>query len=319
MACRPQSGVGSPRICISPSDHREPCPSARRVPFFTGQSSGVYQSIYVVLPATAHVVEILGDFYIDQLPPQHIRFSSTDQFCSPKRRKLVSALRTPLYVATDPSPWLDTEARAGPEGRGAAPLGPPAPALAPHSLGVDRQPGDADLNKTTMAGADPEAAIAFAARYLGGAPIQQHRGPMADGPCTKLAWAEWPDRHQWHVVRYDTADWVTLDGLRPTVPFNISDLATYIERLRDLTHGTYDQWLDVREVLEVGNLTAMAELFRRDAVPFGVWARPAEGTCSLYLNVPLNGIAVEITSRVFDGAWLARRCAASPFDLCAAD
>ena len=30
------------------------------VPFFTGQSSGIYQSIYVVIPGTAHVVEVLG-------------------------------------------------------------------------------------------------------------------------------------------------------------------------------------------------------------------------------------------------------------------
>jgi hypothetical protein len=68
------------------------------------------------------------------------------------------------------------------------------------ALGVDYLPGDADLNKTTMAGANPRAAIAFAVRYLGGSPVQQHRGPMADGPCTTLAWAEWPDQHQWHVV-----------------------------------------------------------------------------------------------------------------------
>jgi len=112
---------------------------------------------------------------------------------------------------------------------------------------------------------------------------------------------------------------VTTDALRPRVPFNISDLATYIENLRDLTHGTYDQWLDYREVMVVGNLTEMAEVLRKDGVPFGVWARPEEGTCSLYVDVPQNGIAVELVSSVFDGAWLARRCATSAFDLCAAD
>ena len=142
---------------------------------------------------------------------------------------------------------------------------------------------------------------------------------MADGPCTTLVWAEWPDEHEWHVVRYDTADWVTTDNLRPVVPYNISELAEYVEALRDLTHNTYDQWLDFREVMAVANLTEMADILRADGVPFGVWSRPSEGTCSLYVNLPRNGLAVELVSHVFDGAWLARRCAASLFDLCAAD
>ena len=47
------------------------------------------------------------------------------------------------------------------------------------------------------------------------------------------------------------------------------------------------------------------------------------GSCSLFVSLPRNGnVAVELTSRVFDGAdndWLARRCASSEFDLCAAD
>ena len=256
------------------------------VPFFTGQSAGVYQSIYVAIPGTGHIVEVLGDWYLPALPPCHVRFSSVDQFCSPKRRRRLRASAPPL-------PSLD--------------------------LGVAYSPGDADTNKTTMAGADPRAAIDFAVRYLGGSPVQQHRGPMADGPCTTLAWAEWPDSHEWHVVRYDTADWVSSDGLRPAVPFNVSQLAEYVEALRDLTHGTYDQWLDHREVLSVGNLTELARVLRGDGVPFAVRSRPDEGTCSLLVDLPRNGLAVEVVSRVFDGAWLARRCAANEFDLCAPD
>ena len=103
------------------------------------------------------------------------------------------------------------------------------------------------------------------------------------------------------------------------MPFNISQYAAYIEQLRDLTHGTYDQYLDYREWMEVGNLTEISELLRADGVPFGVWARPEEGTCSLLVNVPGNGIAVELESRVFGGVWLSKRCATSFFDLCAAD
>ena len=90
-----------------------------------------------------------------------------------------------------------------------------------------------------------------------------------------------------------------------------------LARGSQLKHNVYDQWLDFREVLLVGNLTAMAEVLRNDAVPFGVWSRRAEGTCSLFVDLPKNGIAIELTSRVFDGAWLASKCAASPFDLCA--
>ena len=33
-----------------------------RVPFFTGTSSGLYESVYVVIPGTAKVVELLGDY-----------------------------------------------------------------------------------------------------------------------------------------------------------------------------------------------------------------------------------------------------------------
>ena len=174
------------------------------------------------------------------------------------------------------------------------------------------------LSWPLIAGADPEAAIAFAVQYLGGSPIQQHRGPQGDGPCTKLSWAEWPDLHQWHVVNYKSADWVTFDQLRPIVPFNISDLAQYVETLRDLRAHRYDAWLDYREILRVGNLTEMAEVLRADGVPFGVWARPSEQTCSLYVNLPNNGLAVELVSSEFSGKWLHNQCASSHFDLCAA-
>jgi len=268
------------------------------VPFFTGQSGGLYQSVYVVIPGTGQVVEVLGNFMIDVLPRHHVRFSSTDQFCSPKR------LRRRLG-----------ESNSGIHGGGGSSS---SSSSSSSSLGINYKNGDADLNKTTMAGADPEAAIAFAVRYLGGSPIQQHRGPQGDGPCTKLAWAEWPDLHQWHVVKYSSADWVTTDQLRPAVPYNISDLAKYVEELRALGSNVYDMWLDNREVLQVGNLTEMAEVLQADGVPFGVWSQPAEGTCSIYLDLPGNGLAVELVSREFGGEPLRSRCVSSRFDLCAA-
>jgi hypothetical protein len=39
-----------------------------------------------------------------------------------------------------------------------------------------------------------------------------------------------------------------LPWLRPQVPFNLTQFADYIEGIRDLTHNTYDQFLDFREV-----------------------------------------------------------------------
>ena len=78
------------------------------------------------------MVEVLGNFVLPSLPPSHVRFSSTDQFCSPKRRR---------------------RAALAPSGGGGGVAG-----LAWDALGVDYSPGDADTNKTTMAGADPEAA-----------------------------------------------------------------------------------------------------------------------------------------------------------------
>ena len=38
-----------------------------QVPFFTTQSSGIFESLYVQIPHTAKIVELLGDF---MLPPQ---------------------------------------------------------------------------------------------------------------------------------------------------------------------------------------------------------------------------------------------------------
>lgn len=113
------------------------------VPFFTGQSDGMYQSIYVAIPGTGHVVEVLGDFYLADLPPNHVRFSSTTQFCSPKRR------RRRALAATHASHGPTVSASSARSN-----------ALDPNELGINYHNGDADLNKTTMAGTDPEASIA---------------------------------------------------------------------------------------------------------------------------------------------------------------
>ena len=132
----------------------------------------------------------------------------------------------------------------------------------------------------------------------------------------KLAWAEWPDRHQWHVVDYKTADWVSIDGLRPAVPFNISELATYVEGLRRLDADVHDQYLDYHDIFHVGALGPIRALLVADGVPHLVRGRPAEGTCSLYLDLPRNGIAVELRSANYEP--LHALCEAQPFDLCAA-
>ena len=101
------------------------------------------------------------------------------------------------------------------------------------------------------------------------------------------------------------------------MPFNVSQLATYIEDLRDLGSNQYDQWLDNGDIFSVSNLSVIAEVLREDGVPFGVWSRPKEKTCSLYLNLPGNGLAVELRSFEFGVPWLNKRCQASMFDLCA--
>ena len=300
------------------------------VPFFTGNSDGVFQSVYVVIPGTGRVVEVLGDWVPSPpgaLPSSHVRFSSTDQFCSPKRRRAL------LGGGDGGGDGRGGRGGRG-DGRGDGRAGGGGGGDARAALGVDYSAGDADTNKTTMAGADPDAAVAFAARYLGATPVQQHRGPMADGPCVKLAWAQWPDAHQWHVVDYKSADWVTIDSLRPTVPYNISQLAAYVEGLRRLgggaedavepsggdDDGAYDQYLDYHDIFEVGNLTALWQLVVADGVPHLVRGRAARA-CSLYLNVPKNGIAVELRAADGDAVGsdeLRKLCAARPFDLCAA-
>ena len=105
---------------------------------------------------------------------------------------------------------------------------------------------------------------------------------------------------------------------------NVSRRGMALQRVRrrfrragdhDLDHGFC--WIAVPLPGRGRHLKALAEVLRADGVPFGVWARPDEGTCSVYVDLPNNGIAVELVSRVFDGAWLARRCADSVFDLCA--
>ena len=129
-----------------------------------------------ILPSLPHMTlgslpsQILGNWILPSLPTNHVRFSSTDQFCSPKRR------RRSLFTGSQSTGSLPTAVPHGRESNFSYFGIPPA-----SDLGIDYMPGDADLNKTTMASADPHAAVAFAAHYLGGSPVQQHRGPMAGG------------------------------------------------------------------------------------------------------------------------------------------
>ena len=124
-------------------------------------------------------------------------------------------------------------------------------------------------------------------------------------------------RGRGHVVDYKSADWVSTDGLRPGVPFNISQLAAYVEALRHLDDDVHDQFLDYRDVFAVGNLTEVFEILVDDGVPHLVRGRPAERTCSLLLNLPNNGIGVELRSTEFGTGALRDACEARPFDLCA--
>ena len=176
------------------------------VPFFVTQSDGLYESVYVELPATGKVVEVLGDFVLGSpLPPTHVRLSSTQQFCTPKRRR-------------------DRRRRLGAD----RPAGRDSP-FAWDTFGPVYAAGDADGNKTTIAGADPDAAVDFAVAYLGASRVEQKRGPEGDGDCAKLAWAQFrADAHQWHVVDARRADWVTRGGGEPGVPYNISQLAACV-------------------------------------------------------------------------------------------
>ena len=159
-----------------------------------------------ILPSLPHMTlgslpsQILGNWILPSLPTNHVRFSSTDQFCSPKRR------RRSLFTGSQSTGSLPAGSQStgslstgslptGSHPTGSHPTGS-LPTAVPHGresnfsyfgippasdLGIDYMPGDADLNKTTMASADPHAAVAFAAHYLGGSPVQQHRGPMAGG------------------------------------------------------------------------------------------------------------------------------------------
>eukprot|EP00929_Paragymnodinium_shiwhaense_P063389 TRINITY_DN31666_c2_g1_i1.p1 TRINITY_DN31666_c2_g1~~TRINITY_DN31666_c2_g1_i1.p1 ORF type:complete len:671 (-),score=73.42 TRINITY_DN31666_c2_g1_i1:120-2045(-) len=254
------------------------------VPFFTGLSSGLYESVYVAIPGTGKIVEVLGDYDTDApLPANYIRFSSTQQFCTPKRR------------LSEGGSFMD-------------------------ELGVNYRSGDADINKTTFASADPDKAVEFAVKYLGASRIQQGRAPPADGQCAKLAWAQWPDGHQWHLVDAKAADWVSVDHMRPAVPFNISELAQYIEALRDLKANQYDQWLDYRDVFQVSDLSAIAEVLDADGVDYGIWGRPTDmgRMCLIILNIPKNGIAIELRSSEYAAPWLKKRCETSTWDLCSA-
>ena len=77
------------------------------------------------------------------------------------------------------------------------------------------------------------------------------------------------------------------------------------------------RYLDYHDVLEVGNLTQMRAVLAADGVSHLVRGRAAEGTCSLYVDLPRNGVGVELRSREFGGV-LRDECEARPFDLCAA-
>ena len=46
-----------------------------QVPFFTTQSGGIFESLYVQIPHTAKIVELLGDFMLPLRAPQLPRFS----------------------------------------------------------------------------------------------------------------------------------------------------------------------------------------------------------------------------------------------------
>lgn len=153
-------------------------------------------------------------------------------------------------------------------------------------------PGGADMKKTTMAAPDPEAVVQFAVQYLGASAIHQRRGVVADGECATLKWARWPDGHEWHVVNTFSTDWVDKDHLRPAVPFNITEFAAYVDGLRDLRGGVYDQYLDYREVLVTQALEPVCRRLAAGGVAF-LPARTAEGACSVIASMP-GGLAVEV-------------------------
>ena len=84
------------------------------------------------------------------------------------------------------------------------------------------------------------------------------------------------------------------------------------------TVQVYDQWLDYSDVFRVRNLTALALVVAADDVDSIVRGREGGG-CSLYLNVPGNGKAIEVvalTRAHVGSAWLSAKCALRKFDLC---
>ena len=74
------------------------------------------------------------------------------------------------------------------------------------------------------------------------------------------------------------------------------------------------------DILAVGNLTELHALLLADGVPHLVRGRPARAgqpaTCAIYLDLPNNGVGVELFSAEYGGA-LRARCEARQFDLCA--
>lgn len=239
------------------------------IPFWTTLDSGYYQSVYVAVPGTGCVVEVLGNFFTNPLLPRsHIRIASTQQFCTPYDGRSIALRGT---AKAGGSGFRHVHARR---------------------LRVT-DAGTADMNKTTWAAPDPEAVVRFAVQFLGASPIQQKRGPPADGQCATLRWARWPDGHEWHVVYTFSTDWVTKDHLAPAVPFNVSGFAAYVERNRDLKAGRYDEYLDYRDILVAEDLAPIERRLQAAGVPYLEEAAGAGSHRAIVIGLP-GGLAVEV-------------------------
>ena len=83
-----------------------------------------------------------------------------------------------------------------------------------------------------------------------------------------------------------------------------------------LRANVHDQYLDYHDILSVGNLTEIHGILVEDGVELLVRGRAADGECAIYLDLPHNGVAVELRSREYGGE-LRALCDARPFDLCA--